>query len=302
MTRQKHHRPRANLDQPWKHDMYRGPLPPRTIVNDRHEDLRSRIQGGSSFNGGGQQTVAMRERVGGLVSDRMTDSGARLFANSAGLAAGRGVAGSTSANGSAEPLSIRGTASATVEVTNLHSDVSEEDLKATFGSFGRILDVKLARDGAGRATGVARIKFETRGPALNAIAKFNGQIADGKILSVTEVQPGLSIAGASRTVRYSAPSPLARLSRKLANAEISPYSDYLVHLHRITNGSPASGFQSLSSRIATGGMYSDRMEAAGSTPAARIVAPAAAPQPSIMTRVGKKAGAGKPVTFAVTGI
>lgn len=35
------------------------------------------------------------------------------------------------------------------------------------------------RDPAGKSAGVARIKYEARQPALAAIAKYNGQIADG---------------------------------------------------------------------------------------------------------------------------
>lgn len=72
-----------------------------------------------------------------------------------------------------------------------------EDVAAIFKRCGAVTDQKLVEGGQNVRV---RIHFKTAGAANAAITKFNGQAADGKILSVTIV--GSSTAGQSLASRF----------------------------------------------------------------------------------------------------
>ena len=62
------------------------------------------------------------------------------------------------------------------------------DLQATFTECGVIRDLAIILDQFGKSTGAARIVFESRESTLFAIQKYNGKLADGFVLRLSEVQ------------------------------------------------------------------------------------------------------------------
>eukprot|EP00833_Pecoramyces_ruminatium_P005383 jgi/Orpsp1_1/1179415/evm.model.c7180000069244.1 len=86
----------------------------------------------------------------------------------------------------------------TIQITNLHPNANTEDIKTFFREFGEIVDILLKRDINGNSTGVCEIEYADRKSSLDAIAKYNGIIADGQKLSVAEIQKSFSIAGVAR--------------------------------------------------------------------------------------------------------
>jgi len=86
----------------------------------------------------------------------------------------------------------------TIQITNLHPNANTEDIKTIFREFGEIVDILLKRDINGNSTGVCEIEYADRKSSIDAIAKYNGIIADGQKLSVAEIQKSFSIAGVAR--------------------------------------------------------------------------------------------------------
>ncbi|KAJ3045479.1 hypothetical protein HDV00_009132 [Rhizophlyctis rosea] len=203
----------------------------RTIITTMNPDAvpTTQLRGGVTVGGLVSDRMALTDRLGPqsvvaapapaalprsrLVEQQLASAGVVTpqhvvngFANGSANVSRNGAA-----NGSA--LSIRGNAGTIVEIANLHPEASVADLKETFAEFGTILDVDLAVDAQGVSTGVARIKFESRGPALTAIKKYDGKMADGKILKVVEIPQGVSIAGIARSaapLAAASPAPVAR--------------------------------------------------------------------------------------------
>jgi len=98
---------------------------------------------------------------------------------------------------STESLSIKGASQGNVvEVKGLAPGTTAEDVAAIFKQCGPIVDQKLVEGGNNVRV---RIHFKTAQAATSAIAKFNNQPADGKILSVVIV--GASTAGHSLASR-----------------------------------------------------------------------------------------------------
>lgn len=89
-------------------------------------------------------------------------------------------------NGHVEPLSIKGAGSATqanvVEVSGLVAGTTAEDVAAIFKQCGTIM----SSDTVSRSPQdpKIRITFKIPASATTAVQKFNGQTADGKVLSV----------------------------------------------------------------------------------------------------------------------
>ncbi|OUM67090.1 hypothetical protein PIROE2DRAFT_5582 [Piromyces sp. E2] len=86
----------------------------------------------------------------------------------------------------------------TIQITNLHPNANTEDIKTIFREFGEIVNILLKRDVNGHSTGVCEIEYADRQSSIDAIAKYNGIIADGQKLSVAEIQKSFSIAGVAR--------------------------------------------------------------------------------------------------------
>jgi len=79
-------------------------------------------------------------------------------------------------------FSVKGASGATVEVRNLVPGTTADDVAAIFGDNGTILS---AVEVAGKANSVAvQVKFSSLSEANNAVKKFHGQEADGRLLEV----------------------------------------------------------------------------------------------------------------------
>ncbi|KAI9104656.1 hypothetical protein DFS34DRAFT_205698 [Phlyctochytrium arcticum] len=132
---------------------------------------------------------------GGMMIDRigaMNNTGpGRVFAHA--------TAGAFGNSPKANTISIKGAASTcALQIENLHPAATLEDVKASLTPYGKITDCMLVKDPQGRSTGTCIVTYERREAAMNVISQLNGQLADGRILKVAEVQSKLSIAGAAQ--------------------------------------------------------------------------------------------------------
>ncbi len=76
-----------------------------------------------------------------------------------------------------------------IYVGNL-SDVSEEDLRQAFESFGEVTSVKVIRDKyTGQSRGFAFVEMPGQTQAQTAIKNLNGKELQGKQMSVSEARP-----------------------------------------------------------------------------------------------------------------
>ncbi|KAI9202188.1 uncharacterized protein BJ171DRAFT_515152 [Polychytrium aggregatum] len=115
-------------------------------------------------------------------------------------------------------------------VANLHPAATASDVKTCFSTFGQILRCALVEDSRGRSTGTAEIVYQSQQSCKKAIAELHGQLADGQILNIEEIQHPRSIVGSAQ------PLPLSTMSvnRSGSNRDSVP-------------------------RPAVAGLYSDRM-------------------------------------------
>ncbi|KAI9019807.1 hypothetical protein DFJ74DRAFT_138232 [Hyaloraphidium curvatum] len=97
---------------------------------------------------------------------------------------------------------------ATVKISNLHTEASEQDLRAALSEYGNVVRVSLLYNANQVSTGEAHVVFENPADARRCIAALDGQMADGKTLKCEEVR-SLTIAGASKVSDVgSKPSPV----------------------------------------------------------------------------------------------
>ena len=68
---------------------------------------------------------------------------------------------------------------ATITISNLFHEVSQEDIRELFSQVGPIASVKLQYDRAGRSSGVAQVTYAHRRDALLAIDRFHHVPLDG---------------------------------------------------------------------------------------------------------------------------
>jgi RNA recognition motif-containing protein len=77
-----------------------------------------------------------------------------------------------------------------IYVGNLSRDVTEEDLRKTFETFGDVTSVKIIKD---RMSGVSRgfgfVEMSTKTHAKAAITGLNGKELKGRELTVNEARP-----------------------------------------------------------------------------------------------------------------
>jgi RNA recognition motif-containing protein len=74
-------------------------------------------------------------------------------------------------------------------VGNLSWGTTEDDLRAAFGKFGPLGDVKVITDrDTGKSRGFAFVTFENAADADKAIAERNGYDLDGRSLRVNEAE------------------------------------------------------------------------------------------------------------------
>ena len=77
-----------------------------------------------------------------------------------------------------------------IYVGNLSYDVSEEDLKETFESFGEIESVKIIKDNySGRSKGFGFIEMPNNADAQSAINGLNEKELKGRTLNVNKARP-----------------------------------------------------------------------------------------------------------------
>jgi RNA recognition motif-containing protein len=77
-----------------------------------------------------------------------------------------------------------------IYVGNLSYEVTEEDLKKAFDSFGEVNTVKVIKDNfSGRSKGFGFVEMPDRAEAQSAIEGLNGKDLLGRSLNVSEARP-----------------------------------------------------------------------------------------------------------------
>ena len=77
-----------------------------------------------------------------------------------------------------------------IYVGNLSRDVSEEDLKKAFESFGQVSTVTIIKDKfSGMSRGFGFVEMPSKEEAQAAIAGLSGQDLKGRTLNVKEARP-----------------------------------------------------------------------------------------------------------------
>ncbi|CBQ69208.1 conserved hypothetical protein [Sporisorium reilianum SRZ2] len=121
-------------------------------------------------------------------------------------------------------LSIRGSSGPTwIVVSNLVVGTSTEDVRLTFGMFGRVEEVKQRpAPSANHPTVSFEVAFDKREDAETAAAKFNGALADGRILQVSVKKPDPPRDAYSQFNRATAQAVAQRPRDKAANLIPAP--------------------------------------------------------------------------------
>lgn len=88
-------------------------------------------------------------------------------------------------------------------ITNLHYEVSREDLRALFESIGPVIRIYMHYDRAGRSNGKAEVTFERGDDARVALERFHQMPLDGLPMHI-EMQTGplQSSIGSSTTTKH----------------------------------------------------------------------------------------------------
>ena len=77
-----------------------------------------------------------------------------------------------------------------IYVGNLSHDVTEEDLRQTFGDFGQVESVNIIKDRfSGESRGFGFVEMPSRKEAQSAIASLNGKNLKGRAMNVNEARP-----------------------------------------------------------------------------------------------------------------
>ncbi|KAI8879648.1 hypothetical protein K501DRAFT_226229 [Backusella circina FSU 941] len=87
-------------------------------------------------------------------------------------------------------LSIRGESGpSTVLISNLDPRTNSEDVKVSCENFGAILHCEVLRNSSGYSYGEAEVEFSSKSAALDCIAQFDNNMADGRILRAILREP-----------------------------------------------------------------------------------------------------------------
>ena len=77
-----------------------------------------------------------------------------------------------------------------IEITNIHLNIIEADLRRLFTPFGEVISVELVRDKwNNRSTGRALVNMPVDKQAQAAIITLNGTVLAGKPIAVAEFRP-----------------------------------------------------------------------------------------------------------------
>ncbi|KAJ1025169.1 hypothetical protein NDA16_002675 [Ustilago loliicola] len=120
-------------------------------------------------------------------------------------------------------LSIRGSSGPTwIVVSNLVVGTSNEDVRLTFSAFGRVDEVKQRpAPSANHPTVAFEVAFDRRQDAEMAVEKFNGALADGRILQVSIKKPEVPRDAYSQFNRATAQAAAQR-PREKGSANLIP--------------------------------------------------------------------------------
>lgn len=81
-------------------------------------------------------------------------------------------------------------------VGNLSRDITEEDLRAAFGAYGRVTRATVLRDKfSGDPRGFGFVEMEAKAEGQAAIAALNGTELKGRALNVNEARPKTERSG-----------------------------------------------------------------------------------------------------------
>lgn len=121
-------------------------------------------------------------------------------------------------------FNIRGSSGPTwIVVSNLVAGTSNEDVRLTFGMFGRVEEVKQRPPpSANHPTVSFEVAFDKREDAETAAEKFNGALADGRILQVSIKKPDTPRDAYSQFNRAAAQAIAQRPREKAANLIPAP--------------------------------------------------------------------------------
>jgi len=106
-----------------------------------------------------------------------------------------------------------------LRISNLHFDVSIDDIKDLFSKVGDLKRANVHYDKSGRSEGTAEVVFSRRQDALNALKMFNNNPLDGRIMKIELLGPnvisrgtrGSRVPGQNRSIRITAGGTLRRL-------------------------------------------------------------------------------------------
>lgn len=109
----------------------------------------------------------------------------------------------TAATTTTTSTSYSGTGSAVtsnrLKISNLHYEVSVEELRSLFGSVGRLEKLQIHYDASGRSTGIAYITFSTVKEAVQAMKQFNAVKLYGQPIIVTSSPEETKVATRTTT-------------------------------------------------------------------------------------------------------
>jgi len=93
-----------------------------------------------------------------------------------------------------------------IHVRNLHTDLTEDDVKSLFAKHGTVQDVRIQRDMGGKSHGTAFVDMETKEQAQAAIEALDKASYRGRVLTVELSRPKLKSTAVQRGTTTS-PSP-----------------------------------------------------------------------------------------------
>jgi RNA recognition motif-containing protein len=86
-----------------------------------------------------------------------------------------------------------------IYIGNLSNEVTEEDLKQAFETFGEVESVKIIKDKyANRSKGFGFVEMPSKAEGQSAIDGLNGKELKGKALNVNEARPRTESRGRGR--------------------------------------------------------------------------------------------------------